>query len=155
MIIVVGLGVSEIFEFYPLMHTILKILGASYLTFLAWRIATAPISKYGESKGRPFSFLQAALFQWVNPKAWVLAVGATVTYTVLSEPYPFQIFVIALIFMLFGSPCTFLWLWLGASLKTSLRYPHYIKAFNFTMAALLIASLIPVFDDLREQILVS
>ena len=155
MIIVVGLGISEIFELYPVMHMVLKIVGASYLTFLAWRIATAPISEYGESKGRPLSFLQAALFQWVNPKAWVLAVGATVTYTVLSEPYPFQIFVIALIFMLFGSPCTFLWLWFGASLKTILRYPYYIKAFNFTMAALLIASLIPVFDDLREQILVS
>ena len=155
MIIVVGLGISEIFELYPMMHIVLKIAGSSYLTFLAWRIATAPITEFGESKGRPFSFLQAALFQWINPKAWVLAVGATVTYTVLSEPYPFQIFVIALIFMLFGSPCTLLWLWFGASLKTILRYPRSIKAFNFAMAALLMASLVPVFDDLRRQLLIS
>ena len=155
MIIVVGLGIAEIFEIYPAMHTALKIIGASYLTFLAWKIATAPISEYGESSGKPFTFLQAALFQWVNPKAWVLAVGATATYTVFSEPYTFQIFVIALIFMLFGSPCTLLWLWFGASLKTILRYPRYVKAFNFTMAALLITSLAPVFEDLRKQLLVS
>ena len=155
MIFVVGLGIAEIFEIYPAMHTALKIIGASYLTFLAWKIATAPISQYGESSGKPFTFLQAALFQWVNPKAWVLAVGATATYTVFSEPYTFQIFVIALIFMLFGSPCTLLWLWFGATLKTILRYPRYVKAFNFTMAALLITSLAPVFEDLRKQLLVS
>ena len=153
MIIVVGLGIAEIFEIYPVMHTALKIIGVSYLTFLAWKIATAPISEYGESSGKPFTFLQAALFQWVNPKAWVLAVGATVTYTVLSEPYTFQIVVIALIFMLFGSPCTLLWLWFGASLKTILRYPRYIRAFNFAMAALLITSLAPVFEELRKQLL--
>ena len=155
MIILVGLGVAEIFEVYPVMQTALKIIGASYLTFLAWKIATAPISDHGENRGKPFTFIQAALFQWVNPKAWVLAVGATVTYTVLSEPYTFQIFMIALIFMLFGSPCTLLWLCFGASLKTILRYPRYIQAFNFSMAALLIISLAPVFDELRKQIMIT
>ena len=66
-----------------------------------------------------------------------------------------ELLVIALIFMLFGSPCTLLWLCFGASLKTILRYPRYIKAFNIAMAALLMTSLAPVFEDLGKQLLIS
>ena len=155
MILVVGLGVSQIFEDYPIFHLVLKLGGASYLTYLALKIATTPISKIGESKGKPFSFLQAALFQWVNPKAWVLAIGATITYTILSDSYTPQVISIALIFMIFGSPCTFLWLWFGVALKSILRNPSYVRAFNYSMALLLLASLIPVFIDLYDQLLVS
>jgi threonine/homoserine/homoserine lactone efflux protein len=155
MILVVGLGVSQIFEDYPILHVMLKLGGASYLTYLAMKIAVTPISKIGESKGKPFSFLQAALFQWVNPKAWVLAVGATVTFTALSGSYTLQVMSIALIFMIFGSPCTFLWLWFGVSLKSILQNPLYVRAFNCSMALLLLASLFPVFIDLYNQFLIS
>ncbi len=151
MIVAVGLGIAGLFEQVPVLHVILKLVGAAYLTYLAWRIASAPISEINETKGKPFTFLQAAAFQWVNPKAWVLAVGATVTYTVISDSYVIQVLTIALLFMLFGAPCTMLWLWFGASLKTILQKPSYVRIFNVSMATLLMGSLIPIFIELYQQ----
>ena len=69
MIVAVGLGIAGLFEQFPVLHIILKVAGTAYLCYLAWKIATAPISEFNESHGNPFSFLQAAAFQWVNPKA--------------------------------------------------------------------------------------
>ena len=151
MIVAVGLGIAELFERLPVLHVILKVAGAIYLSYLAWRIASTPIPEFNEAKGKPFSFLQAAAFQWVNPKAWVLAVGATVTYTVISDSYVFQVLTIALLFMIFGAPCTMLWLWFGASLKTILQKPFYVRIFNISMATLLMGSLIPVFLEIYQQ----
>lgn len=151
MVLAVGLGIAQLFEVYPVMHLVLKIAGAAYLSYLAYKIATAPISQSSESEGKPFTFIQAAAFQWVNPKAWVLAVGATVTYTTLGEGYVLQVFTIGLIFLFFGAPCILLWLWGGASLKTLMRKPNTVKIFNISMALLLIGSLIPVFIELYQQ----
>ncbi len=151
MVVAVGLGISQLFEIYPILHVILKLLGVAYLSYLAFKIATAPVTGNNETRGKPFTFLQAAAFQWVNPKAWVLAIGATVTYTVLGEAYTSQVLVIALIFLIFGAPCIMLWLWFGASLKNILRKPEYVKIFNLSMATLLMLSLIPVFMDLFKQ----
>lgn len=152
MIVAVGLGIAGLFEQFPVLHVILKCAGAAYLSYLAWRIASTPISEFNETRGKPFTFLQAAAFQWVNPKAWVLAVGATVTYTVISDSYVFQVLTIASLFMIFGSPCTLLWLWFGASLKTILLKPSYVRIFNISMATLLIGSLIPVFLEIYQQL---
>ncbi len=151
MVIAVGLGLAAMFDQYPILHTLLKLAGAAYLSFLAWKIATAPISEMNETRGKPFTFVQAAAFQWVNPKAWVLAVSATATYTIVGSSYGLQVATIALIFMVFGAPCILLWLWFGASLKTLLQKPESVKIFNYTMAALLMLSLLPVFNDLFQQ----
>ncbi|MEQ8953398.1 MAG: LysE family translocator [Gammaproteobacteria bacterium] len=151
MVMAVGLGLAGLFERFPALHVILKVVGAAYLLYLAWKIAAAPVSELNETRGKPFSFIQAAAFQWVNPKAWVLAVGATVTYTVLADGYLLQVLVIALIFMIFGAPCIMLWLWLGASLRRLFTKPNYVRIFNYSMAALLIASLLPVFNELYLQ----
>ena len=126
-------------------------LGIAYLSYLAYKIASAEISAVNETKGKPFSFIQAAAFQWVNPKAWVLAVGATVTFTVVSDSYIFQVLTIAFIFMLFGAPCVMLWLWFGASLKSILQKPGTVRTFNISMAVLLMGSLLPVFSELYIQ----
>ncbi len=151
MVLAVGLGIAQIFEVYPVMHLVLKIAGAAYLSYLAYKIATAPVSESNESEGNPFTFLQAAAFQWVNPKAWVLAVGATVTYTTLGDGYVLQVITIGLIFLVFGAPCIMLWLWGGASLKSIMQNPSTVRIFNITMALLLIASLVPVFIELYQQ----
>lgn len=152
MIIAVGLGIAGLFEQFPILHVILKLVGAAYLSYLAWRIATSPVSDFNETTGKPFTFLQAAAFQWVNPKAWVLAVGATVTYTVISDSYVLQVLTIAVLFLIFGSPCTMLWLWFGASLKSILQKPSYVRIFNISMATLLMGSLVPVFLELSRQL---
>ena len=151
MVMAVGLGLATAFEQYPLLHTLLKLVGAAYLSYLAYRIASAPVSKLSETKGKPFSFLQAAAFQWVNPKAWMLAVGATATYTVAGESYGLQVLTISFIFLFFGAPCILLWLWFGTSLKNLLQKPQSVKIFNYTMAALLMLSLLPVLIELFQQ----
>lgn len=151
MVIAVGLGIASMFERFPVLHLILKIAGAAYLTYLAYRIATAPVSSQSQRAGKPFSFIQAAAFQWVNPKAWVLAISATVTYTVIADSYVTQVFILAGIFFVFGAPCILLWLWFGASLKSILQNPVSVRVFNITMASLLMASLVPVFAELYGQ----
>ncbi|MBL6745312.1 MAG: LysE family translocator [Pseudomonadales bacterium] len=152
MVVAVGLGLASLFEQYAVLHLLLKVAGASYLTFLAWKIASAPISDLSVTEGKPFTFLQAAAFQWVNPKAWVLAVGATATYTVVGSDYSLQVLVIAIIFLVFGAPCIMLWLWFGASLKRLLQKPESVKYFNYAMATLLMLSLLPVFNDIYLQL---
>jgi threonine/homoserine/homoserine lactone efflux protein len=152
MVVAVGLGLASLFEQYAVLHLLLKVAGASYLTFLAWKIASAPVSDLSVTEGKPFTFLQAAAFQWVNPKAWVLAVGATATYTVVGSDYSLQVLVIAIIFLVFGAPCIMLWLWFGASLKRLLQKPESIKYFNYAMATLLMLSLLPVFNDIYLQL---
>ena len=152
MVIAVGLGLTSLFEKYAVLHLLLKAAGASYLTFLAWKIASAPVSDLSVTEGKPFTFLEAAAFQWVNPKAWVLAVGATATYTVAGSDYGLQVLVIAIIFLIFGAPCIMLWLWFGASLKRLLQKPESVKYFNYAMATLLMLSLLPVFSDIFLQL---
>ena len=152
MVVAVGLGLASLFEQYAVLHLLLKVAGASYLPFLAWKIASAPVSDLSVTEGKPFTFLQAAAFQWVNPKAWVLAVGATATYTVVGSDYSLQVLVIAIIFLVFGAPCIMLWLWFGASLKRLLQKPESVKYFNYAMATLLMLSLLPVFNDIYLQL---
>ena len=151
MLVAVGAGLGALIQGQPDVQRTLSYVGAAYLLWLAWKIAVAAAPEAGAVAGRPIGFFQAAGFQWVNPKAWVLAIGATVTYTVLGEAYTSQVLVIALIFLIFGAPCIMLWLWFGASLKNILRKPEYVKIFNLSMATLLMLSLIPVFMDLFKQ----
>ena len=102
------------------------------------------------SAGKPFTFLQAAASQWVNPKAWVMAVGSIVTSTSIGNDYLGEVVLIASLFFFIGAPCIWLWLWLGASLQRILRSPRAIRWFNWSMAALLMASLFPVFREVLD-----
>ncbi len=152
MVMVIGLGLATLFDRYPVLHILLKLAGIIYLSYLAWKIASAPVSELNESGGKPFSFLQAAAFQWINPKAWILAVGAISTFTVVGQDYPLQVVKITLLFLIFGAPCILLWLWFGSVLKRLLQKPQWVRLFNLTMALLLVASLGPVFLNLYQQV---
>lgn len=148
MALAVGLGFAELFEPLPMLHTLLKIAGVSYLAYLAYRIATTPVSAGGVATGRPLTFMQSCAFQWVNPKAWVMAVGAMVTFTVAGSGYLWQVFTVCAVFILFGAPCNFAWLWLGRTLQRWVQAPQSLQRFNWAMAALLFASLLPVVAEL-------
>ena len=150
MIIAIGLGVGQLLQQSPGIFSGLKIIGAVYLTYLAYKIATAPVQNFDVKKAQPLSFIQAVLFQWVNPKAWIMCVGAVVTYTIADASYFSQVLTIALLFFIFGSPCTIIWLWFGSSLKSLLSKPNYLRIFNVVMGLLLMTSLIPVFNDLYK-----
>ena len=75
LVLAVGLGLGTLFQRHPEVHTVLKFGGAAFLVYLAWRIATAGHGTAETAPGRPLTFLEAALFQWVNPKAWIFAIS--------------------------------------------------------------------------------
>lgn len=82
LVLAVGLGLGAVFEAYPVLYSVLRYVGAAYLLYLAWKIArSGPMSETEQGQGKPISYWGAAAFQWVNPKAWVMAVGAISTYT--------------------------------------------------------------------------
>lgn len=86
MVLAIGLGLSAVFQAYPLLHLIIKYVGIAYLLYLAWLIANSSSRMEGKQTAKPLSFVQAAAFQWVNPKGWIMAVGAIATFTVMDKP---------------------------------------------------------------------
>ena len=151
MLVALGLGLNVVFSQFPIMHTLLKIVGTVYMVWLAYKIATSHSALEGRG-GKPMSFLQACAFQWVNPKAWMMALGALATYPVASAPYLQQVAVIALVFVMFNGPCVSVWLGLGVSLKTWLSDPVRQTWFNRGMAVLLLLSLYPIAIELIQYL---
>lgn len=140
----VGLGLGAVFTAYPILQTILKYAGAVYLTWLAYVIATSkPADAQSAAAGRPMTFTGAALFQLVNVKGWVIAVGSVSAYAAIAS-YPWNMIVLATIVCVitFGSSLT--WLLFGTALQSLVKSPRAIRIFNITMAVLLLASLYPV-----------
>ncbi|UUD64181.1 LysE family translocator [Pseudomonas seleniipraecipitans] len=149
LVMCVGFGLGQVFEQVPALYTVLRYLGAAYLLYLAWKIAGsgAPDGN-GSETGKPFTFLQAAAFQWVNPKAWVMAIGAITTYTP-QDNFLINVLLIAGLFALVNCPSVGLWTVAGSLLRNWLRNPRVLRAFNIGMALLLVASLYPIFADLK------
>ena len=136
----------------PRVHAVLKWVGAAYLLWLAWRIAASdpepaePGAKVGT--GRPLGFLQAALFQWVNPKAWVIAAGALATYTAQAEGGSLTAtLLLAILFGLVALPCVAFWTMIGVGTARVLRTRRALRLFNLAMAGLLVASLVPALAE--------
>lgn len=149
MVAAVGLGLGEVFERLPLLHKVLQYVGACYLVYLAWAIArSAPPDARTDTRAKPFTFLQAAAFQWVNPKAWVMAVGAIATYAP-HQDYVINVLLIAGLFGLVNGPSIGLWTVTGTLLRRWLDNPATRRAFNIGMALLLIASLVPILLDVK------
>lgn len=143
MIALVGLGLAGLFLAWPPAQQILTALSIAYLAWLAWKIATAaPPSPEAPQAAKPFSFLQAAAFQWVNPKAWTMVLGAVTLYAPAGTPGAVGFVMLA--FGLVGLPPIALWAALGTLLRTALLDRRKRRAFNLLMAALLLATLIPV-----------
>lgn len=149
LVICVGLGLGQLFAQFPALYTLLRYLGAAYLLYLAWKIAGsgAPDSASSE-RGKPFTFLQAAAFQWINPKAWVMAIGAITTYTP-QENFLVNVLLIAGLFALVNCPSVGLWTVAGTLLRNWLRNATLLRFFNIGMALLLVASLYPILADIK------
>ena len=146
MLLMVGLGLIRLFDAWPTSYLILKILSAGFLIYLAWKIATAdaPIGEDGTaSTSKPLTFFQAAMFQWVNPKAWALCLASLSAYSVPEHPIKSQI-VIGLAFIVAGVPSITSWTILGTQIRRILSNPGRLRAFNWTCAGLLVASLWPI-----------
>lgn len=142
MILLVGLGVVELFDRYPLSYDILKVLSIGYLLYLAFKIATSTGSiDQKSSKAKPFTFIQAALFQWVNPKAWTMALTSISLYAPSNSFI--AVLLVAIVFGIVNLPCISSWIVLGQKIQIVLTDQKRLRIFNITMALLLIISLYP------------
>ncbi|WP_457320092.1 LysE family translocator [Roseateles sp. P5_E11] len=139
MLVLVGLGLGEVFTRYPGLHEVLKWASLAYLLYLAVKIASAaPPTAQGGGQGRPMGFGAAALFQVVNPKAWAMALTAVTAYGELG------IAALTAVFVLVNLPCCGSWALLGEQMRRWLHRPRALQAFNWGAAALMVVSVLPL-----------
>lgn len=144
MVLLVGFGFGMVFQQYPWLHQLIKILGIVYLIWLAWRIASSSPGSVDGKQRPPLSFWQAALFQWVNGKAWVMASGAIAAFTSLAGSFYADVVQITAAFLLMSFPCVGTWLVFGSLLRPLFAKPRIQRIFNIAMGLLLVASVVPV-----------
>jgi len=143
MITLVGIGIMQVFDLYPTSYWLLKWGSVGYLFYLAYKVATsAAPEKTTNDQAKPFSFMQAGLFQWINPKAWAMALSAIAMYAPQRDIY--SVLLVALVFGLVNIPSVSVWVLLGQKLQSLLSSVTRLRLFNMLMALLLIASLYPV-----------
>jgi threonine/homoserine/homoserine lactone efflux protein len=142
MVFLVGMGLAGMFKAWPPALLVLKGASVAYMLWLAWKIAHAGAPGEGRGKPQPMTFLQAAAFQWVNPKAWAMALGAVSAY--VAEPSPLAYATVAGAFALVNLPSVSVWAGAGQAVRRWLDGPGRLRLFNWTMAGLLVLSLWPV-----------
>ncbi len=144
LLVAVGFGLGVVIERLPLIFTLIKVLGGLYMLLLAWRIANSGPVEAEEGESRPLTILEAAAFQWVNPKAWVMATVAMSVYTTQGN-YFVNVLLVVFAFVVINFPSVTIWAAFGTYMKKFLKDPVKLKFFNFTMAGLLVLSLWPMF----------
>ncbi|RWF55800.1 MAG: LysE family translocator [Mesorhizobium sp.] len=144
LLLAVGFGLGAVLTAFPALHTGLKIAGGVYLLYLAWKIAMSrSLSGKGEANARPMRFIDAAAFQWVNPKAWVMAITAMVVYAIPEHPF-LSVALISIAFTVVNLPSVSVWAGFGMALRRFLSNPVRLKWFNIAMGVLLAATLWPM-----------
>lgn len=143
MLSLVCAGLGSTLVNWPLLLPLFRWGGAAWLCVLAWQIAVAPPPGDG-GRGRVLGFVGAMAFQWINPKAWLIAAGAAGEYLSPNHPLLLQLARIFIVFLSVGMPCLFVWAFLGSGAGRLLHSPTRLRAFNVAMALLLVLSLVPV-----------
>ena len=139
----VGLGLGAVFQAFPWLYDILRYVGAGYLGYLAWRISqSGPIST-AENTGSTLGFFGGTVFQWVNPKSWVVSISAIATY-VPQQQFMLNVAIVASIFLIIATFSTGLWAAFGSGLRAFLSDSKTARLFNYAMAAALVFSIIPI-----------
>nr|WP_111301164.1 LysE family translocator [Paracoccus saliphilus] len=142
MALLVGLGLMALFEAMPFLSGVLKLVSVLYLLWLAFKIASAAPIEERAAKARPMTLLQAAAFQWVNPKAWAMCLSAITIYA--PDRSLLSVAIVASAFAVVSLPAISVWAWLGTMIRQWLSSPRRLQVFNISMAALLIASMYPL-----------
>jgi threonine/homoserine/homoserine lactone efflux protein len=144
MLAVMGLGLGALFLAAPRLQLGLKFVGVAYMLWFAWKIANAGAPKNTDTEAAPLTFFQAAAFQWVNVKAWIMGITTVAIYVPAGEGQWRALALAVLVFGLVNLPTVALWASLGVGVRRFLQNPQALRAFNLTMAALLVASIIPM-----------
>jgi threonine/homoserine/homoserine lactone efflux protein len=148
MTIVIGAGLVQILETYPIILQVMRGLCFVFLIYLAWRIATsAPPSDKQSAEAKPLSFLEAAAFQWVNPKAIAMALSTITAYA--QQQTTMAIILAAILFGLINFPSCGAWIFLGQQLQRWLQQRWALRLFNISMALILVASMLPTIMELK------
>lgn len=142
MALLLGLGLMALFEAVPTLNGVLKLASVVYLLWLAYRIATAAPVAARAANARPMTLLQAAAFQWVNPKAWAMCLSAVTIYA--PERSLLSVAIVAGAFAVVSLPAISIWAWLGTVISQWLSSTRRLRSFNFGMAGLLILSMYPI-----------
>jgi threonine/homoserine/homoserine lactone efflux protein len=144
MLLLVGAGLERLLTAFPFVYQVMKVAGFAYLVYLAWGVARsgAP-QRNGTEATQPIGFLGAAAFQWVNPKAWIMSIAYFSNYMPTDASLTFVVLT-CMMFSAINFPSVGLWVWLGAKLEHHLQQDTLRKIFNWTMALLLVVSMIPV-----------
>jgi threonine/homoserine/homoserine lactone efflux protein len=137
-----GFSIANVASRLPGFYATLHIVSSLYLLWLAWRIARSTGLREVKAGGRPLRVIDAAIFQWVNPKAWAIALGALAGFARPAHLVG-DIAVIVLVRTFVGLPSLSLWAGFGLVLKRYLKSPVALRAFNIGMASLLVLSLLP------------
>ena len=144
LLLAIALGLGQMFSAWPLSIVLLKLGGGGFLVWMAVQLLRPRAAALGEgAEARPLSFLQAALFQWVNPKAWLMLITGLATY-VNPQQMLVSTLLIGVTFALVGLPLTCLWNVGGVALKDWLQHDRRLLHFNRLMAVLLLVSLLPL-----------
>ena len=143
MVLCVGFGIAALIVAVPALFTAMKIASMAYILYLAWKTGNAEAATSEAGTGRPMGFLAAAGFQWINPKAWIMTLTAMATYTTPKQNLQPQVLMLALVFAVVGAASSSTWVVFGQLIRRYLTSPRRRTVFNWTMAALLVASIVP------------
>ena len=146
MILLMGLGLGSVFVRFPVLYTVLRYVGGTYMLYLAWKIfrsqPAAPTDGHA-AVAKPMGFIAAAAFQWVNPKVWVMALGSITTY-LPAQHTPWQLLGLVGLMGVINMPTTSTWALFGSSMRRHLQEPRFLRIFNTAAALALVASLYPL-----------
>lgn len=130
------LGLGGLFVAYPVLHQVLRVAGALYLVFLAWKLCGSTLGQARESK--PLSFMQAVLFQAVNPKSWVKSITLATVFMPEGLSVPVGSLLVTVIGLLIGFPSSSMWALFGVAIRRLLTDPRKQRFFNLSMGAVLL-----------------
>ena len=139
----VGFGLGALLKSFPALDMAFKIASGGYMLWIAWKIGNTHTLDEAKTGAKPLTFLEAAAFQWINPKAWVMAVTAMATYTD-PDAFYFSVVMVGAVFAIVNVPSVSTWAGFGSVLREWLSVPPRLKWFNITMAILLVLSLWPM-----------
>jgi threonine/homoserine/homoserine lactone efflux protein len=129
-------GIGSLILAIPAIHIVLRSAGSAYLLYLAWNLRAMAFNGEDRGRARPMSFLGAALFQFANPKAWVMAVTGASAFLPVIEPAWFAIAVFCIVFCAVNLPCVGVWAGTGAALRRYLTQARWRRLFCGVMVAL-------------------
>jgi threonine/homoserine/homoserine lactone efflux protein len=142
MLAALGLGLGEVFKYVPWLHNAMRYVGAAFLLYLAWKLVRANAPQ-AAGTARPVGFIEALLFQWLNPKAWSIALGAIAAFTTpgLAPPaFLWEVTIFTAVSVLITFPSLVVWCLFGVAISAALKDDRKRRLVNYALAGILVLS---------------